>query len=165
MILFLEAFGYLIVCALLINFLNLVHRFGKLKKVKPKHVWYTVTTLLAVILCVQVLINNYLHKHMSLQQTCTYWTTADGYVTMEVRPEEPGYIGNSLQILYDGECRIGFMDFTSDYSLYAYMNVLLPNGEYESLAYNFFMPNDHTLILNPAIGNDSGERIVLERVD
>ena len=168
MILLIEAFGYLPTCALLIGALAIAHRFGKLKRVKADHVGYTVTALLALVLCAQVLITGYVHRNAPYYQPGTYWTTEDGSVTIDVGAGNPGpsrYSDYEMLAVYGGELCPAQLDITGDYSMYAYIRVETPDGGYASEPYIYLMPNDGTLMLIPAIGNDTGGSVVLRRAD
>lgn len=99
-------YGGLLLLALLSIVLAIVHRCGRLKKVRHIYLVGAVTIVTLVLTISAAGSIKYSNAHFPLTQPNTTWSTADGSITLAVSDSESGSSGwyeYDMRMLVDGE--------------------------------------------------------------
>ena len=141
----------LLLLALLSIVLAIVHRCGRLKKVRHFYLVGTVTIVTLALIAVVFEDTKYRSEHFPLTQPNTTWSTADGSITLAVYDGKPDSLPSDwyeydMRMLVDGELSISAASRGTESNTIA-------SGTWR-------MAGSDTLVLR-----DGDGRIVLERED
>lgn len=157
-------YGGLLLLALLSIVLAIVHRCGRLKKVRHIYLVGTVTIVTLALIAFIFEDTKYRIEHFPLTQPGTTWSTADGSITLAVYDSKSGlsdWYEYDMRMLVDGEYIAVEFNTAGHWDGELSIDDARRGTEPKSLASGTWrMSGSDTLVLR-----DGDGRIVLERED